>query len=602
MDAEKGYLALSHCWGPTAEMRFKLLASNIDRCFETIDFDSLSQNLKDAVTVTASLGFSYIWIDSLCIMQKDDTGTETGEVAERWRSDWKTEAKKMGSVYSGAACTIASTGSATSKEGCFHKRNVQSLSPCRIGVSSVESLTPSWIYARRDDVFDFEKSVDLAPLNTRGWVMQERLLSRRILHFGASMIYWECCGRSASELNPLGYTYKTFPEDFEDNYFPDLRSRIATRGDLQKAEREGNGISWATVEEVRRRPPPVMLDPDAPPSTQAVWQRKRGFWKNILKPSTEPWSADEEVLAAARAGFRATFEQLRSVMGHAAHSPTTANRVGRDSFSQAWYDIVETYSRGNLTAPTDKLIALKGIEDEVARATKFTYLKGLWQEHLLTDLLWFAIEGPGKRLLAADGVPVAPTWSWASIQGTVALDLLPDTAALKIEETKMLVTVEHVEPSSDDPQQMSIILSGPLLPIEAPTLEGTTTWSLDLGHSGTPSARVFPDVASPDIGSMGDLFCLSFVLLDREKKGRLVRSSSEDVQGLVLRLFERGHGPGALDMFERVGYFTTSYIVKSGAAKKGRKALENAPVMKLCLSGWSGSGCDERGDPAGGTG
>ncbi|KFA73863.1 hypothetical protein S40288_00887 [Stachybotrys chartarum IBT 40288] len=585
MGANKEYLALSHCWGPTAEMRFKLLASNMDRCFEEIDFHGLSKNLQDAITTTASLGFSYIWIDSLCIMQRDDSGTEVGEISERWKLDWETEAKRMGGVYSGATCTIASTGSATSNEGFFHERNLQSLFPCKIGVSSLDSLAPEWIHVRRDDVFDFEKSVDLAPLNTRGWVMQERLLSRRILHFGTSMIYWECCGRSASELNPHGYTYKSFPEDFKDNYVPELGSRIRTRGQMQQAERDGNGLGWATTEGIRRRPPPVMLDPDAPSSTQVVWQQKRGFWKNILKPTAESWDTDDMNEKAFRAGFRAAFEQLRSEL-YSAQS-ASVKLVGRNSFSQTWYDIVETYSRGNLTVPTDKLIALKGIEDEVARATKFTYLKGLWEEQLVTDLLWFAIEGPGKRLTSSNGDPVAPTWSWASVQGAIALDLLPETALSDIEETKTLVTIEDARPSHDDPQQMSITLCGPLLPISAPIIDGTT-WSLDIGKMGKSSARVFPDVTSSDMSQMSNLFCLSFIVLDREKKRRMVLASSEDVQGLVLRLVRRGEYAGAPDEYERVGYFTTSYITKSGAAKKGRKALKTADVTRLCLVGWSG--------------
>ncbi|RYP24663.1 hypothetical protein DL765_000390 [Monosporascus sp. GIB2] len=135
---------------------------------------------------------------------------------------------------------------------------------------------------------------------------------------------------------------------------------------------------------------------------------------------------------------------------------------------------------------------------------------------LLTDLLWFAIEGPGERLYVKDDIPVAPTWSWASIKGAVALDLLPETSISEIEETKALVTIEHVATDNDEHQQMSIMLSGPLLPISAPTLEGTT-WVLDVGETGKPSARVFPDVAFPDISQMPDLFCLSFLVLNREK-------------------------------------------------------------------------------------
>lgn len=587
MDSSNEYLALSHCWGPTAEMRFKLLASNINACYESIDFTGLSQNMKDAITTTVSLDFSYIWIDSLCIIQQGEKGEEVAELANLWKEDWGTEARKMGNVYSGAACTIASTGSSTSTGGCFHTRSLTNLKPCKIGASSPESPSPGWIYTRRDDVFDFERNVDQAPLNKRGWVMQERLLSRRILHFGANMIYWECCIRSASELCPQGYTYKRFPEDFKDNYMPDVKDRTSTRGQMQEAERQGRGISWADLEAVRLRPPPVMIDPDNSPSSQTVWQQKRGFWTNVLKPDNRPWFDDEKNCESgnARAGFRAAFEQLRSGLPNA--PATEVKKVGRGSASQVWYDLVEPYSRSKLTSSTDKLIALKGIEDEVARSRNLTYLHGLWEQQLLTDLLWFAIEGPGRRLLnTLDGeaIPVAPTWSWASIEAAVALDLLPDTSLADIEETETLAEVQFVSPSCEDPREMKIIMSGPLLSISPPVFDGTSIWSIDIGETGKGCAQFFPDVKEPDVCQMSDLACITFLVLDRMKRKSLVPSSSEDVQGLVLRLVKLGED-GAPNVYERVGYFTTSYIKKSRAAQQGRKALKKAPKTILCLTG-----------------
>ncbi|KAF4333012.1 heterokaryon incompatibility, partial [Fusarium beomiforme] len=183
--------------------------------------------------ITYHLGFRYLWIDCLCIIQ--------GNSLEA-RRDWEEEAKKMTSVYSNATCTIASTGSASSSGGCFHKRNTLSLQPCKVGIASLDSLTPQWIYARRDDVFDFERSIDSSPLNVREWVLQERLLLRHILHVGAEMIYWECCLRSASELNPSGHEYKKCTHDFKDNYFPNIAVYIKTRTEVELAHREGRGF------------------------------------------------------------------------------------------------------------------------------------------------------------------------------------------------------------------------------------------------------------------------------------------------------------------------------------------------------------------------
>ncbi|KAF4333144.1 heterokaryon incompatibility [Fusarium beomiforme] len=200
------------------------------------------------------------------------------------------------------------------------------------------------------------------------------------------MIYWECCLRSASELNPSGHEYKKCTHDFKDNYFPNIAVYIKTRTEVELAHREGRGFQWAGEEMVKRRPLPVKLDPDLPRESQTIWQRRRAFWKNVLKASDKPWSEDEKVSSLSSiplAGFRAAFETLRS-------HPGDDNLVGQGSFTQLWYEIVEGYSRCFLTYSSDKLVALMGIQHEVERATGKTYMYGLWKENLITGLLLFA--------------------------------------------------------------------------------------------------------------------------------------------------------------------------------------------------------------------
>ncbi len=41
---------------------------------------------------------------------------------------------------------------------------------------------------------DFRLHVDQSELNRRGWVLQERVLSRRTIYFTATQSYWECGG------------------------------------------------------------------------------------------------------------------------------------------------------------------------------------------------------------------------------------------------------------------------------------------------------------------------------------------------------------------------------------------------------------------------
>jgi hypothetical protein len=568
------YVALSHCWGPTEQMKFRLEPNVRKACYERIDFDQLSTNMQHALVITRSLGLSYVWIDSLCIMQG-----ETEEAIE----DWKREAKTMGDVYSGAVSTIASTGSASSSGGCFHDRDVSSLKPCVVGVSSVEGLNPSAIYARRDDYVDFERYVDKSPLNTRAWVFQERLLSRRILHFGAEMVYWECCEGAASELNHVGYVYKSFPEDFKDNYFPNM-SHLTTRARQIDAERQDRGFDYARQEMVRLRPPPMEFDPDDPPASQTIWQRKRGFWKNVLKEArSENWASDGS--ENRRAGFRAAFENLRSRSG----AESWSQLVGRDSFSQTWYDIVESYTRGHLSYPTDKLIALFAVQSEVALATGYQYAWGLWREHLLTDLLWFASEGSGTRLLDKHG---APTWSWASMAGVAAVDLLAENSLMDVELKKQLATATLMDVPPDgyaieEPPDHFIKLTGPLLPIPPPSSKDGTIWHIYVGGSWSRSARFFPDIEDAIEGGTGsELACVPFLSLDRQKTNALVSTSSEDIQGLVLRLVNKREGTSDRpDVYERVGYFTTSYMKKSWASWWARRRLKGAVEKTVILAG-----------------
>lgn len=54
------------------------------------------------------------------------------------------------------------------------------------------------------DASFWSNRVDNAPVNRRGWVLQERLMSPRVLHFCHDQVAWECCGFDAAEGQPEG--------------------------------------------------------------------------------------------------------------------------------------------------------------------------------------------------------------------------------------------------------------------------------------------------------------------------------------------------------------------------------------------------------------
>ena len=65
--AIQSYLALSHCWGKSKILTLK--SSNIKAMQQALPLTELPRNFRQAIQATKILGFRYLWIDSLCIIQ-----------------------------------------------------------------------------------------------------------------------------------------------------------------------------------------------------------------------------------------------------------------------------------------------------------------------------------------------------------------------------------------------------------------------------------------------------------------------------------------------------------------------------------------------------
>lgn len=163
------YTALSHCWGPKEKHSITTTTKNIDNHRQSISFKVLSRTLQDAVTITRNLGLKYLWIDSLCIIQD-------------CKEDWEREAPTMGSVYEEAYLTICATGAADGTEGCFE---VAELDPAEPIVS--DDINIGFMHKAERSKHD-----TLGPLQSRAWITQEWILSRRQIHYCRGRLAW-CC-------------------------------------------------------------------------------------------------------------------------------------------------------------------------------------------------------------------------------------------------------------------------------------------------------------------------------------------------------------------------------------------------------------------------
>lgn len=183
------YITLSHCWGKVPFLC--TTKENLLSMKAGLHVSKLSKTFKDAIVVTRRLKVRYLWIDSLCIIQdKQDL------------SDWNSESVKMESYYSNAFCNLAATASLNGSEGLFRCRDPDRVQHMQYAMPGSRSRQAG-LY----NIFDitlWEKELTQAPLHRRAWVLQERLLARRVLHFGASQLMWECHEHTAAEIYPHG--------------------------------------------------------------------------------------------------------------------------------------------------------------------------------------------------------------------------------------------------------------------------------------------------------------------------------------------------------------------------------------------------------------
>jgi len=85
-----------------------------------------------------------------------------------------------------------------------------------------------------------------------------------------------------------------------------------------------------------------------------------------------------------------------------------------------WNNVITAYSETSVTYGKDKLIALSGMTKYMRAVLQDTYLAGLWQRYLPSQLLW-TYEAPGTRPTKYR----APSWSWASIDAPTNRALKP---------------------------------------------------------------------------------------------------------------------------------------------------------------------------------
>jgi hypothetical protein len=101
------WVALSHCWGNQSQ--FVTNSNNLLTRKRMIPLEDMPKTFSDAVFVTCQLGYRYLWIDSLCILQGD-------------HGDWIAESIRMRDYYKHAIVTISADSAPKNHFGFLTER------------------------------------------------------------------------------------------------------------------------------------------------------------------------------------------------------------------------------------------------------------------------------------------------------------------------------------------------------------------------------------------------------------------------------------------------------------------------------------------------
>lgn len=181
------YMTLSHCWGRIQPP--KTTKATVEAYHVAIPNGHLSKTFLDAIRLTRELGERFLWIDSLCIVQDDP-------------SELAVQIDLMGAIFEGSYCTIAATdakgvdGSLDTDMGLFLSRPETSKTACllvRDGNTTPGGTHQVFIYERLENLHkELLSLLRQKAWYWRGWVFQERELSRRCIFFTQEIVGWRC--------------------------------------------------------------------------------------------------------------------------------------------------------------------------------------------------------------------------------------------------------------------------------------------------------------------------------------------------------------------------------------------------------------------------
>ena len=334
------YAALSYCWGTSTPFTTKL--STLDSRLQGFSVFEMPLTLRETVQVTRELGLRYLWIDALCIFQgsQDDAATKAACQPSMLRAkkdnnaakaDWQLESARMHKVYGQAFLTIVAAGASDMNGGLFHGSRSclipsrgQGLDPMQSKENATISLDPNGTGSR--DVGFHHQSIF-----SRGWALQEWVLSARLLVFTTTQMYFICNQYSSIRAHKaLLFRFPRSPEVVTNKDWRSIVQSFCAR-DLTKPEDKLPALSG-------------LAKRFSELSNGALGDYRAGLWQNSIHLDIL-WQRDD-----AGAGF-ALMLPIPHKMGRSRYQ----GRARAPSWSWAAVDGPITF-RGDLRTPKRRIL------------------------------------------------------------------------------------------------------------------------------------------------------------------------------------------------------------------------------------------------------
>lgn len=176
------FCALSYLWGRRGTLEPKetemLTKESLERLEKPGSFTEslVPKTIEDAIQACSALGFRYLWVDRLCIVQDD----------ERSKSH---QIHAMGDIFASAELVLIASSSQNMHAGISGVSNSRQTEQWRLCSSELDLVR----LPRLDEM------IEGCQWRTRAWTYQEAVLPRRKLWLTGTQAHFQCCEGIFSE-------------------------------------------------------------------------------------------------------------------------------------------------------------------------------------------------------------------------------------------------------------------------------------------------------------------------------------------------------------------------------------------------------------------